>query len=543
MKKYLLVTLFIFPFLVYSQTEIFNVAGGGALPDGWVESNNDTAQPIDKSSYYLLEPHTPSDMITTSSYDLSSYSQIILSVDIKSYSSGTYNSLLIEVSTDGGTTFNEAGTTNPVTSSYVNNTVSIQNFDSGTILRLSNSGTSGRGIRLQKIVLNAYSSDPAINTTPAEISGLGFVLGKTSLFSKSFDVRGLNLENDITVTMPYGFEGSTSSDGTFSSTLNLPQTSGSVSSEIHVKMDSSIQNSGLKSDNIVLSSAATTGDLSVNLPVSGRVWRDPFVSGLTQDIFISEYCEGSGNNKYIEIYNPTSSDVDLSGYKWATTSGAIDIIGIHEVFNDFAQGASIPAGGTYILANRYITDQTILNAVDSNGEKADVYHTGDDAIALAKGTEYNYDVIDIIGDFNGDPGQAWSVAGIANATQNKTLFRKSSITMGNNNWVASSGNSNNDSEWNVSANTDDFSNIGNHTLSVIGFLSRDINIYPNPFSSKLIFTDLQNSVKVSIFDVVGKLLIQAEVTNSLDVSDLNTGFYIVEIKNETSSKVFKMLKK
>lgn len=115
--------------------------------------------------------------------------------------------------------------------------------------------------------------------------------------------------------------------------------------------------------------------------------------------------------------------------------------------------------------------------------------------------------------------------------------------MGNNNWVASSGNSNNDSEWNVSANTDDFSNIGNHTLSVIGFLSRDINIYPNPFSSKLIFTDLQNSVKVSIFDVVGKLLIQAEVTNSLDVSDLNTGFYIVEIKNETSSKVFKMLKK
>lgn len=43
--------------------------------------------------------------------------------------------------------------------------------------------------------------------------------------------------------------------------------------------------------------------------------------------------------------------------------------------------------------------------------------------------------------------------------------------------------------------------------------------------------------------MVGKLLIQAEVTNSLDVSDLNTGFYIVEIKNETSSKVFKMLKK
>ncbi len=33
------------------------------------------------------------------------------------------------------------------------------------------------------------------------------------------------------------------------------------------------------------------------------------------DLFISEYVEGSGNNKAIEIYNPTNSAIDLSTYQ------------------------------------------------------------------------------------------------------------------------------------------------------------------------------------------------------------------------------------
>ena len=35
---------------------------------------------------------------------------------------------------------------------------------------------------------------------------------------------------------------------------------------------------------------------------------------------------------------------------------------------------------------------------------------------------------------------------------------------------------------------------------------------------------------------------QAEVINTLDVSALKSGLYMLEIKNENSSKVFKMLK-
>ena len=40
--------------------------------------------------------------------------------------------------------------------------------------------------------------------------------------------------------------------------------------------------------------------------------------------FISEVVEGSSNNKYIEIYNGTGSDVDLSGYSLSSCSNGCD---------------------------------------------------------------------------------------------------------------------------------------------------------------------------------------------------------------------------
>ena len=34
------------------------------------------------------------------------------------------------------------------------------------------------------------------------------------------------------------------------------------------------------------------------------------------ELFISEYIEGSGYNKALEIYNPSQSNVDLSAYQF-----------------------------------------------------------------------------------------------------------------------------------------------------------------------------------------------------------------------------------
>ena len=81
------------------------------------------------------------------------------------------------------------------------------------------------------------------------------------------------------------------------------------------------------------------------------------------------------------------------------------------------------------------------------------------------------------------------------------------------------------------------------TLDISNFEAADFYVYPNPVENNLNFSGLTSSVQTSVFDMLGKLHLQTEVTNTLDVSVLKSGLYMVEIKNEKSSKVFKMLKK
>jgi predicted extracellular nuclease len=46
--------------------------------------------------------------------------------------------------------------------------------------------------------------------------------------------------------------------------------------------------------------------------------------GQTTELLISEYIEGSGNNKSVEIYNGTGAAVDLSNYRiWRVSNGGI----------------------------------------------------------------------------------------------------------------------------------------------------------------------------------------------------------------------------
>src|SRR5690554_4671833 len=104
-KKYSLVFLAIFCFVLsgFGQTEIFNLDGGGTFPAGWTGTNNVTANAIDRGSYYLVDAGDPGDFIETASYNLSAYTSATFDVDITSFGSGTHRSLLVEVSTNGGT--------------------------------------------------------------------------------------------------------------------------------------------------------------------------------------------------------------------------------------------------------------------------------------------------------------------------------------------------------------------------------------------------------------------------------------------------------
>ena len=154
------------------------------------------------------------------------------------------------------------------------------------------------------------------------------------------------------------------------------------------------------------------------------------------NLFISEYAEGTSYNKYIEIYNGTGYTVDLSDYDiWKITNG-----GNWPEFSLSLTG-SLANNEVYIIcSSNSNVNPLVISAVDTLWSSAN--WNGDDAVGLAK----NGVLIDVVG--NGvDPGVAWDVAGVVEATKDHTLIRKCSVTQGDTNWIASAGVDSLTSQW------------------------------------------------------------------------------------------------
>lgn len=137
------------------------------------------------------------------------------------------------------------------------------------------------------------------------------------------------------------------------------------------------------------------------------------------NLIISEYVEGSSNNKAVEIVNLGTATVDLSAYQikffmnGATTAG-----------NTIALEGTLAPKATYVVANN--------SAVQAVKDKANLlnsatWYNGDDAVALTQDDT----LIDVIGQIGVDPGSAWAANGVS--TQNKTIRRKTSVVSGDSN--------------------------------------------------------------------------------------------------------------
>ena len=186
--------------------------------------------------------------------------------------------------------------------------------------------------------------------------------------------------------------------------------------------------------------------------------------GQATDLFISEYAEGSSNNKYIEIYNGTGAPVDLGGYSLSSCSNGCDITGEFDYPDNvtFAPGTILNDGEVYVVAHPS-SDPFILAEAD---QTFTYLSNGDDAFALtlAGATANSYTIIDIIGDLGPDVGTAWTVAGITNGTQNHTLVRKETICSGNPIELGSFGTDPASSEWEVLA-SNDWTFLASHTAN------------------------------------------------------------------------------
>ena len=176
--------------------------------------------------------------------------------------------------------------------------------------------------------------------------------------------------------------------------------------------------------------------------LGNEVWTDlgsHTSTSTASGLFFSEYAEGSSSNKYLEIYNGTGVDVDLSGFSISTCNNGCDVEGEFDYPDNvtFAAGTIIANGDVFVMAHPN-SDPPILAEADDISFS--YFSNGDDfqALTLAGATANQYTIIDKIGDFGDDPGSGWTVAGVENATQNNTLKRNSSITSGSLDWSNSS---------------------------------------------------------------------------------------------------------
>lgn len=142
------------------------------------------------------------------------------------------------------------------------------------------------------------------------------------------------------------------------------------------------------------------------------------------DLFFSEYIEGSSNNKALEIYNGTGAAVDLAAGGYVVQ---MYFNGNTTVGTTINLSGSVAPGDVFVLAHAS-ANATILSQADQTSSAN--FYNGDDAIVLRKGGASG-GIVDAIGQVGVDPGTQWG-SGDASTADN-TLRRKATVSEGDSN--------------------------------------------------------------------------------------------------------------
>lgn len=135
-------------------------------------------------------------------------------------------------------------------------------------------------------------------------------------------------------------------------------------------------------------------------------------------IIISQYYEGAGNNKWIEITNTGNAAVDVSDYyiaRWSGTSTPSGAPTNSSAFSDFSI-SSMAAGEVILMQN----SSSVLPAYASGNSTTACYFNGDDPVAITSGSTDWGNRIDCI-----YASGTWG--------ENTSFYRNSNILTGNTN--------------------------------------------------------------------------------------------------------------
>lgn len=278
--------------------------------------------------------------------------------------------------------------------------------------------------------VTSTGGSPAISVSPSSLTGFSTTSGTPSA-SQSYTLSGSNLSpasGNITVTAPTDFEVSLD-NSSFSASVNVAYTGGTVSSTTVYTRIASTASAGAPSGNISNAGGGATAQM---VAVDGSV-TTPITA--CSELFISEYHEAaSGNEKYIEIFNPTGSAVTLTG----TYDLVVYSNGNTNVSNTLSLAGSVPAYGIVYAANS--SAALAAGAIATDGSM--MGFNGNDVIALRK----NGTNIDVVGTIGSSANFAQNVYLRRNVTvdQPVTTYNASEWTSGAANDVSDLGSYTND---------------------------------------------------------------------------------------------------
>lgn len=222
-----------------------------------------------------------------------------------------------------------------------------------------------------------------------------------------------------------------------------------------------------------------------------------YAATFASDLFISEYIEGSGYNKAIEIYNGTSESVDLSNYSLELYSNGATTTNAKVTLSSVLESGDVFVV-SYEPTATNLVDEEILNVADLQNRNV-INFNGDDAVVLKN----NENIIDVIGQVGVDPGTAWASSDSSVSTVNKTLVRNSRITVGD----TDPSNAFDPSEEWIAYPQDIFSYLGSHTMD--GFESGGGN---TPIALSVTHNAITSASKNTDIDVNFTVIDDDEVT-------------------------------
>jgi len=280
------------------------------------------------------------------------------------------------------------------------------------------------------------------------------------------------------------------------------------------------------------------------------------LSAQCNELFISEYVEGTGNNKAIEIYNPGNQSVDLTQYRLTRWQNGTSTW--QSNYSDTLRGTLKPNSVLVCVIDRRKPNGTGVDtpAAAALQAKADLFlsadynrnfsmsFNGDDAVSLDKRSGNAWVPVDIFGKIGERPANAWTDSFPYNMgiglwlSANKTLIRKPNVT---------GGVRTNPTHFNAKAQylvygANTFDSLGSHICDCNKFAASSASIpavewavFPNPVSHGKLTVMAEADGSISLSDLSGRQLQpvihrQASGQWTIETTGLSNGVYILQIQ-------------